>query len=65
VQWTSFVAGMGRYHGEITGKHDVHKAFRAKAVVALRDRTAVSQQDWECLSLILDPILTAFRTPAL
>ncbi len=56
---------MGRYHGEITGKHDVHKAFRAKAVVALRDRTAVSQQDWECLSLILDAILTAFRTPAL
>jgi hypothetical protein len=56
---------MGRYHGEITGKHDIHKAFRAKAAAALQDRTTASQQDWKGLSLILDAILTAFRTPAL
>jgi hypothetical protein len=47
VQWTSFIAGMGRYHGEITGKHDIHKAFRAKAAAALQDRTTASQQDWK------------------
>ena len=37
-----------------------HKAFRAKAAAALQDPTAVSQQDWEGLRLILDAIMTAF-----
>jgi hypothetical protein len=60
VQWKAFISGMGRYHGEVSGKNDIHKAFRAKAAAALRDPAAVSQQDWEGLRLILDTILTAF-----
>jgi hypothetical protein len=61
VQWTSFNAGMRRYHGEVTGKHDTHEAFRAKAAAAPGDRTAASAQDWEGLRLILDAILTVFH----
>ena len=60
VQWQSFNPGCGRYHGAVTGKNDIHKAFRAKAAAALQDPAAVSQQDWEGLRLILDVILTAF-----
>jgi hypothetical protein len=60
VQWQSFNPGVGRYHGAVTGKNDIHKAFRAKAAAALQDPAAVSQQDWEGLRLILDAILTAF-----
>jgi hypothetical protein len=65
VQWKSFIPPMGRYHGEVTGKHDIHKAFRAKAVAALSDNADTSRQDWEGLRLILDAILTAFRSPGL
>jgi hypothetical protein len=58
----ALIAGMGRYHGEVTGKNDIHKAFRAKAAAASRDPAAAGQQDWEGLRLILDAILTAFTT---
>jgi len=60
VQWKAFIAGMGRYHGEVTDKNDIYKAFRAKAAAALQDPAGVSRQDWEGLCLILDAILTAF-----
>ena len=60
VQWNSFNPGVGRYHGAVTGKNDIQKAFRAKAAAALQDPAAVSQQDWEGLRLIIDAILTAF-----
>jgi hypothetical protein len=60
VQWKAFIAGMERYHGEVTDKNDIHKAFRAKATVALQDPAAAGRQDWEGLRLILDAILTAF-----
>ena len=60
VQWTSLIAGMGRYQGEVTGKNDIHKAFRAKAAAASRDAAVISGQDWDGLRLILDAVFTAF-----
>jgi hypothetical protein len=60
VQWNSFNPGAGRYHGAVTGKNDIQKAFRAKAAAALQDPAVLSQQDWEGLRLIIDAILTAF-----
>jgi hypothetical protein len=61
VQWRSFINGIGRYHGEVIGKHEIHTAFRAKAAAALQDPATVSKQDWDGLRLILDAILTAFH----
>jgi hypothetical protein len=60
VQWTSLIAGMGRYQGEVTGKNDIHKAFRAKAAAASRDAAVIRGQDWDGLRLILDAVFTAF-----
>jgi hypothetical protein len=63
AQWKSFMAAMGRYHGEVTGKYGIHKAFRAKAAAALSNDADASRQDWEGLRLILKAILTAFQQP--
>jgi hypothetical protein len=60
VQWKSFIAGMGRYQGEVTEKHFIHEAFRTKASTALQDSSAIGRQDWDGIRLILDAILTAF-----
>ena len=62
VQWKAFIAGMDRYQGEVTGKPDIHKAFRAKAAKARRDPSVISQQDWGGLRLILDALLAPFRS---
>jgi hypothetical protein len=61
VQWKSISAGVGQHHGEVTGKHEIHQAFRAKAAAASRDPAIVSQQDWDGLRLILDSIRSAFH----
>ena len=64
VQWKSISAGVGQHHGKVTGKHEIHKAFRAKAAAASRDPAIVSQQDWKGLRLILDSIRSAFNQPS-
>lgn len=60
VQWKAFIAGMGRYQGEVTGKRDIHEAFRTKADAARRDPSVISQQDWNGMRLILDALLEPF-----
>ena len=49
---------------EVFAVEDIHRAFRAKAAVAMNDQAAASQQDWEGLGLIFDAILSAFKPPA-
>lgn len=47
IQWRSFVQGMGRYHGEVVGKKEIHDAFRRKVKSALADPSIVNSQDWD------------------
>ena len=50
--------GMGRYQGEVVGKHEIHELFRAKVSVAKNNPEAVQRQDWEGMRLILEGILS-------
>ena len=61
VQWKSFIAGVGKYQGEVINKGDVHRAFRDKYSRALSDREIVQRQDWHGLSLILNAIRHAVQ----
>jgi hypothetical protein len=62
IQWTSFMPGVKRYQGQVTGKDHIHAAFRAKASQAKRTPSSLVSQDWSGLRQILRAILTAFRT---
>jgi hypothetical protein len=62
VQWTSFIASMARYQGEVTDKKIIHQAFRAKYALALEDPENVKKQDWSGLRLILDVICASAQS---
>ena len=61
IQWKSFLAGIGRYQGEVTHKDIVHKAFRAKCRAASDDPALITKQDWQDMRLVLESILTAAK----
>jgi hypothetical protein len=63
VHWRSYIPGIQRYQGEVTGKDEIHRAFRAKCSAALTDPTSVANQDWEGLRLILDNALSSIDMP--
>ena len=63
VQWKAFLPGPARYQGEIVGKDEVHRRFRAKCAAALEDPECIAGQDWEGIRMILADILAAFATP--
>ena len=60
VQWRSYIAGQGRYQGEIIEKDAVHQAYRAKVRAAEADRARMAGQDWSGLRAIFDLVLSAF-----
>ncbi|MFC6023633.1 hypothetical protein ACFP2T_46705 [Plantactinospora solaniradicis] len=58
VQWTSFLAGVQRYQGEVTGKASIQQAYRAKVAAARRNGgRPLPGQDWSGLDLILRQII--------
>ncbi|WP_328383531.1 hypothetical protein OHQ88_13790 [Micromonospora zamorensis] len=60
VQWTSFLAGVRRYQGEVTGKAAVQQAYRDKVATARRNGgRPFPYQDWSGLDLILRQIIHA------
>jgi hypothetical protein len=59
VRWTAYVPGMDRHQGQIVGKGDIQKAFRAKSRAACDNPEHVKQQDWSGLRLIIDAICAA------
>lgn len=61
IQWKSFLAGIGRYQGEVIHKDLIHKAFRAKYRAASDDPGLVAKQDWQDLRLVLESILRAAK----
>jgi hypothetical protein len=61
IQWKSFLAGIGRYQGEVTHKDLVHKAFRAKYRAASDDPALITKQDWQDMRLVLESILKAAK----
>ncbi|MBA4180794.1 MAG: hypothetical protein C0506_09420 [Anaerolinea sp.] len=56
VQWTGYIARMGRYQGELVDKQSLLKRFEAKAALARDDRAYIDTQDWSGLDSILDGI---------
>lgn len=63
VQWRSFLAGTGRYQGEVIRKAEIHAAFREKVAAARRHREVIAHQDWSGMEAILTSIFTAFQEP--
>jgi hypothetical protein len=61
VRWTARSSGAGRHQGQVTGKHAIQQAFRAKAKAALENPGQAGQQDWSGLRLIIDAICEAAR----
>jgi hypothetical protein len=61
VQWTSFISSLGRYQGEITGKKEIHKKFRAKYAMARAEPSLINRQDWSGLKLVIDAILSCLN----
>jgi hypothetical protein len=60
VQWTSFLAGVQRYQGEVTGKAAVQQAYRDKVAAARRNGgRPLPGQDWSGLDLILRQVIHA------
>ncbi|MFY1577424.1 hypothetical protein ACN26Z_21250 [Verrucosispora sp. WMMD703] len=60
VQWTSFLTGVQRYQGEVTGKAAVQQAYRDKVAAARRNGgRPLRGQDWSGLHLILRQIIHA------
>jgi len=59
VQWTSYVAGMKAYQGEVIEKGEIQKAFRAKIKTALANQAIVDTQDWRDIRKIVDCIRNA------
>lgn len=57
VHWRSYLQGPASYQGEVTGKGEIHEAFRAKCEVAGEN---VLDQDWEGLTAILSMLISAF-----
>jgi hypothetical protein len=62
VQWTSYISGMSRYQGEVTGKGEIQEKFRRKCSAALRDPGVVTSLDWSALHLILNEIREAAQS---
>jgi hypothetical protein len=60
VQWKAYISGLRRYQGEVTGKGEIHTAFRAKVEEAQRDPRAAQRQDWEGLRMIVNEIISSF-----
>jgi hypothetical protein len=46
VRWTTFMPGVGAWHGVVERKAELHARFAEKAKVALRDPSQVPTQDW-------------------
>jgi hypothetical protein len=65
VQWKSFVPGVNRYQGEVTGKTQIQDAFRKKYARALQDPMEIGKQDWDGLRAILTAVLSAFAEESL
>jgi hypothetical protein len=60
VQWTSYIAGVQRYQGELINKSLVQSRFREKLKRQTQRDLSVSDGDWSGLLLVLDRILGAF-----
>jgi hypothetical protein len=57
VQWKSFIAGVKRYQGEVSGKSQVHNAYRAKVSAARQRGMPLSHEDWSGLEMIIQIIM--------
>jgi hypothetical protein len=63
VQWRSFIAGVHRYQGEVTGKGDIQRLYRAKVKAARDHGGPLPHQDWTGLLEILQRIIRAHQSP--
>jgi HEPN/Toprim N-terminal domain 1 len=61
VKWSSYIASMGQYQGEILGKDKIHKRFREK-LARQRNRPNLTQDpNWSGLCTIMSGIFSAFH----
>jgi hypothetical protein len=61
VQWKGFNTTLGRYHGEVLNKEQIHSAFREKMSLCKADRARIPEFDWSGLRAILESIFRAFH----
>lgn len=61
VEWRGYLRGVGAYQGEVSGKSEIHEAFRRKVAAAIDDPAVVDGQDWSGIDLLLDAVLGAVR----
>jgi hypothetical protein len=60
VQWKGFVAGVGKYHGEILDKSSVQERFREKLARSTKGGSRASG-DWTSLKHILQSMFEIFH----
>jgi hypothetical protein len=59
VQWTSYIAGVKRYQGEIIEKKEIQALYRAKVIRAREDGGLMADQDWSGMDQIIQLIIHA------
>lgn len=62
VQWGAYNRTLQAYQGEVTGKEEIHDAFRAKVLAARDDPSQLKSQDWSGLDTVLDGLMALLRT---
>jgi hypothetical protein len=60
VQWKGFVAGVGKYHGEILDKSSVQERFREKLTRATKT-SPLTLGDWDSLRRVLRSLFDIFH----
>lgn len=61
VQWKGFVAGVGKYQGEILDKRAVQDRFRAKLRASVAEGSELRSADWAGIHLILKRLFEIFH----
>jgi len=61
VQWKGFVAGVGKYQGEILDKRAVQERFRVKLQACVGDGSGLESADWAGLRLVLRRLFEIFH----
>lgn len=64
VQWRGYSEAMKQYHGEVTQKASLLKAFNERTARCRNDQAVIGKTDWSGIDAILQTIFHAFDSPS-